>query len=62
MAAALARDPGLSPEQRYQVGFALLERRHAAGEEILGALAQAGGGRAKVAQMAKAKLRSAGLS
>jgi hypothetical protein len=58
VAAALRRDRHLSPEQRYQVGFVLVERRHPAGEEILSDLA--GSGRNKIATMAKAKLRSAG--
>jgi hypothetical protein len=58
LAAALRRDRGLTPEQRYQIGFHLVERRHAAGEEVLSDLA--GGGRGKIAKMAKAKLKSAG--
>ena len=58
LAAALRRDRGLDPALRYQVGFALCERRHPAGEEILGDLAR--GGRSKIAGMAKAKLKSAG--
>ncbi len=59
LAAALRRDRGLDPALRYQVGFALCERRHPAGEEILGDLAR--GGRSKIAGMAKAKLKSAGF-
>jgi HEAT repeat protein len=58
VAAALRRDRHLSPEQRYQVGFILAERRHPAAEEILADLA--GSGRNKIATMAKAKLKSAG--
>ena len=58
LAGALRRDRQVSPEQRYQVGFTLVERRHPAGEEILADLA--GGGRNKIAKMAKAKLKSAG--
>jgi hypothetical protein len=58
LGAALRRDRGLTPEQRYQIGFHLVERRHAAGEEVLSDLA--GGGRGKIAKMAKAKLKSAG--
>ena len=50
----------MSPEQRYQVGFILIERRHPAGEEILTDLA--GSGRNKIATMAKAKLKSAGFA
>ena len=60
MAAALRRDRQVSPEQRYQVGFILVERRHPAGEEILTDLA--GDGRNKIAKMAKAKLKSAGYA
>lgn len=57
--AALRRDKDVDPERRYQIGFQLLEQRHPAGGEILENLAR-DGGRGKVAQMAKAKLRSAG--
>ena len=60
VAAALRRDRLLSPEQRYQVGFVLVERRHPAGEEVLSDLARAG--RNKIATMAKAKLKSAGYA
>jgi hypothetical protein len=60
VAAALRRDRHMSPEQRYQVGFTLIERRHPAGEEILTDLA--GSGRNKIATMAKAKLKSAGFA
>ena len=60
LAAAVRKDRDLEPEQRYQIGFALVERRNAAGEEILSDLA--GSGRSKVASMAKAKLKSAGFS
>jgi HEAT repeat protein len=59
LAAALRRDRMITPEQRYQVGFSLVERRHPAGEEVLTDLA--GSGRSKVASMAKAKLKSAGF-
>ena len=58
VAGALRKDRQVSPEQRYQVGFILVERRHPAGEEILTDLA--GAGRNKIATMAKAKLKSAG--
>jgi HEAT repeat protein len=57
--AALRKDRSLAPEQRYQVGFDLVERRHPAGEDVLTDLAS--GGRGKIAAMAKAKLKSAGL-
>lgn len=60
LGAAFRRDRGLDPALRYQIGFALCERRHPAGEEILGDLA--GGGRGKVAAMARAKLKSAGYA
>jgi HEAT repeat protein len=60
LAAALRRDRLVTPEQRYQVGFTLIERRHPAGEEVLSDLA--GSGRSKIASMAKAKLKSAGFS
>ena len=59
LASALRRDRTLAPEQRYQLGFALVERRHPAGEEVLTNLAASG--RSKLATMAKAKLKSAGL-
>jgi hypothetical protein len=58
LAAALRRDRALTPEQRYQIGFALAEQRHPAGEEVLSDLARTG--RSKVATMARAKLKSAG--
>jgi HEAT repeat protein len=58
LAAALRKDRDLTPEQRYQIGFHLVEERHAAGEEVLADLA--GSGRGKIAKMAKAKLKSAG--
>jgi hypothetical protein len=60
LAAALRKDRQLEPEQRYQLGFALVERRSPAGEEILSDLAA--GGRSKIAAMAKAKLKSAGYA
>jgi hypothetical protein len=60
LAAALRKDRQVDPEQRYQIGFALVERRSPAGEEILSDLA--GGGRSKIAGMAKAKLKSAGYA
>jgi hypothetical protein len=60
LAAAVRKDRQLEPDQRYQIGFALIERRNAAGEEILSELANSG--RSKVAAMAKAKLKSAGYS
>jgi hypothetical protein len=58
LAGALRRERQIDPEQRYQIGFALIERRQTAGEEILTDLAAAG--RGKVAKMSRAKLRSAG--
>jgi hypothetical protein len=59
LAAALRRDRQLDAETRYQIGFQLAEQRHPAAEEILGDVAKAG--RGKTAQMAKAKLKSAGF-
>lgn len=58
LAAALRRDRQLEAEARYQIGFHLADQRHPAAEEILGDVASAG--RSKAAQMAKAKLKSAG--
>lgn len=58
LAGALRADVRLDGEARYQIGFRLAEDRHAAAEEILGDVASAG--RGKVAQMARAKLRSSG--
>jgi hypothetical protein len=60
VAAALRRDRLVTPAQRYQVGFVLVERRQPAGEEVLTDLARAG--RNKIATMAKAKLKSAGYA
>jgi hypothetical protein len=60
VAGALRKDRQVSPEQRYQVGFILVERRQPAGEEILADLASAGHN--KIAKMAKAKLKSAGYA
>lgn len=59
VAAGLRKDRALDDQQRYVVGFHLVERGHPAGEEILTDVAA--GGRSKIAKMAKAKLRSAGL-
>ncbi len=60
VAAALRRDRALDADQRYQIGFHFAERRHPLGEEILTAVAETAG-RAKIGQMARAKLRSAGF-
>ncbi|HXU65550.1 MAG TPA: hypothetical protein VN962_27805 [Polyangia bacterium] len=60
LASAIRRDRLLSPEQRYQIGFALVERQLAGGEEILSDLAA--DGRSKVGRMARAKLKSAGYA
>lgn len=59
LAASLRRDSHLDAETRYQIGFRLADQRHPAAEEILGDVAKAG--RGKAAQMAKAKLKSAGF-
>jgi hypothetical protein len=61
VAAALKKDRSLDVDQRYQIGFHFAEQQHQLGEEILTAIAQTPG-RSKVVQMAKAKLRSAGLA
>lgn len=58
LAAALRRDRQLETETRYQIGFQLADQRHPVAEEILGDVAKSG--RGKAAQMAKAKLKSAG--
>ena len=58
LAASLRRDRQLDAETRYQIGFHLADQRHPAAEEILGDVAKSG--RGKTAQMAKAKLKSAG--
>jgi HEAT repeat protein len=61
LAAALRRDRGMDAETRYQIGFHFAERRHPAGEEILTLVVETAG-RTKVAQMARAKLRSSGYA
>lgn len=61
LAAALRRDRGLDAETRYQIGFHFAERRHPVGEEILTLVVETAG-RTKVAQMARAKLRSSGYA
>ncbi|HEY2899416.1 MAG TPA: hypothetical protein VGL59_02485 [Polyangia bacterium] len=61
VAATLRRDRAVEPEQRYQIGFHFADKHHPLGEEILTAIVEAGG-RSKVVQMAKAKLRSAGFA
>jgi HEAT repeat protein len=61
LAAALRRDRGLDAETRYQIGFHFAERRQPVGEEILTLVVETAG-RTKVAQMAKAKLRSSGYA
>lgn len=60
VAAALRKDRALSLEQRYQVGFHFAEQRHPLGEEVLSAVAEAGG-RNKLGKMARAKLKSSGF-
>jgi hypothetical protein len=57
LGAALAQDRALDLERRYQIGFHLAERHHPAADDILAAVADAAG-RAKIGQMARAKLRS----
>jgi HEAT repeat protein len=60
VAADLRKDRSLDDRLRYDAGFHFIERGHRLGEEILTALAEAGG-RTKLAQMARAKLKSAGF-
>jgi hypothetical protein len=60
VATALRKDRSLEERHRYEVGFHFVERDHPLGEEVLSAVAARG--RTKVAQMARAKLKSAGLS
>jgi hypothetical protein len=57
--AAVRKDRALDERHRYEVGFHFVERDHPLGEEVLTAVAA--GGKSKVARMARAKLKSAGL-
>jgi HEAT repeat protein len=61
VAAALRKDRSLEDQQRYEIGFHFIERGHPLGEEAL-ALVAASAGRSKLGQMARAKLKSAGLA
>jgi HEAT repeat protein len=58
--AALRKDRSLEDRHRYEVGFHFIERGHPLGEEALAAVAESAG-RSKLGQMARAKLKSAGL-
>ncbi|HET6285040.1 MAG TPA: hypothetical protein VFH73_29045 [Polyangia bacterium] len=60
VATAMQKDRTLALDQRYHVGFHFAEKRHPLGEEVLTAVADAGG-RTKIAKMARAKLKSAGF-
>ena len=60
VAARCAAIAGCRPKQRYQVGFIAGRASPPAGEEILTDLG--GSGRNKIATMAKAKLKSAGVA
>jgi hypothetical protein len=61
VASALRKDRALDDRHRYDVGFHFVEREHPLGEEVLSDVARAAG-RTKLAQMARAKLKSAGLT
>jgi hypothetical protein len=58
--AALRKDRSLEDRHRYDIGFHFIERGHPLGEEALTAVAESAG-RGKLGQMARAKLKSAGL-
>jgi hypothetical protein len=60
LAGSLRRDGRLDADTRYQIGFQLADQRHPGAEEILSDVAKSG--RGKAAQMAKAKLKSAGFA
>ena len=61
VAKALRKERALEEKHRYDVGFYFVERQHPLGEEVLNDVARAAG-RSKLGQMAKAKLKSAGVS
>ena len=58
---ALRRDRSLEDKHRYEIGFHFIERDHPLGEEAL-ALVVEKAGRSKLGQMARAKLKSAGVA
>jgi HEAT repeat protein len=57
---ALRKDRSLEDRHRYEIGFHFIEQGHPLGEEALSAVAESAG-RSKLGQMARAKLKSAGL-
>jgi HEAT repeat protein len=58
---ALRKDRTLEDRHRYEIGFHFIERDHPLGEETLNLVAETAG-RSKLGQMARAKLKSAGLA
>jgi hypothetical protein len=58
---ALRKDRSLEDRHRYEIGFHFIERDHPLGEETLTLVAESAG-RSKLGQMARAKLKSAGLA
>jgi HEAT repeat protein len=58
---ALRKDRTLEDRHRYEIGFHFIERDHPLGEEALTLVAETAG-RTKLGQMARAKLKSAGLA
>ena len=58
---ALRKDRSLEDRHRYEIGFHFIERDHPLGEEAL-ALVVEKAGRSKLGQMARAKLKSAGVA
>jgi HEAT repeat protein len=58
---ALRKDRSLEDRHRYEIGFHFIERDHPLGEEALTLVAETAG-RSKLGQMARAKLKSAGLA
>jgi HEAT repeat protein len=61
VATALRKDRSLEDRHRYEIGFHFIERDHPLGEEALTLVAETAG-RSKLGQMARAKLKSAGLA
>jgi HEAT repeat protein len=58
---ALRKDRSLDDKHRYEIGFHFIERDHPLGEEALSLVADSAG-RSKLGQMARAKLKSAGVA
>jgi len=61
VATAMRKDRSLEDRHRYEIGFHFIERDHPLGEEALTLVAESAG-RSKLGQMARAKLKSAGLA